>query len=59
MHAECVLIKLKGDKELCSVENIKTDHKEVGCAEVSWTDLADCCNKWRILLNVTMDLQAA
>ena len=46
------------DKELCWEENIKTDHKEEGCVAVTWINLAHYCNKWRILLNVLMDIQA-
>ena len=60
MHTKLVLITLKDDvdKELCWEENNKTDHKEEGCVAVSWINLAHYCNKWRILLNVLMDIQA-
>ena len=45
-------------KVLCLENNIKIEHKEVGCVDLSWINLCSYCNKWRILLNVLMGLLA-
>jgi hypothetical protein len=36
------------------VDNIKTDHGEIGWDGRNWTDLAQDCDKWRALMNTVM-----
>jgi hypothetical protein len=38
-------------------ENIKMDHKEVGCGGMDWIKLAQDRDRWRALVNVVMKLQ--
>ena len=38
-------------------DNIKTDHKEVGCGGVNWIDLAQVRGRWRALVNAVLNLR--
>jgi len=38
-------------------DNIKMDLQEVGCGGMEWIDLAEDRDKWKVLLNVVMNLQ--
>jgi hypothetical protein len=39
------------------VDNIKIDSRERGWGRVDWIDLAQDMDRWRVLLNVVMNLQ--
>jgi len=39
--------------------NIKMDLQEVGCGVMDWIQLAQDRDRWRLLLNAVMNLQAA
>jgi len=38
-------------------DNIKMDHKEVGCAVIDWNELALDRDRWRALVNAVMNLR--
>ena len=38
-------------------DNIKMDLQEVGCGDVDWIELARDRDRWRVLVNVVMNLQ--
>jgi hypothetical protein len=40
------------------VDNIRTDLREVGWGDVDWTGLAQDRNRWRVLVNLVLNLQA-
>jgi hypothetical protein len=42
-------MKVDLEKELRLKDNIKIDHKDVRCVDVSWINLSRCCKKWRIV----------
>jgi hypothetical protein len=37
--------------------NIKADLQEVGCGVMDWTELAKDRDRWRVLMNVVMNLR--
>jgi hypothetical protein len=43
----------------CKMEdNIKIDHKEVGCEDMDWTNLDQNGDKWRAVVSTTMKIRA-
>jgi hypothetical protein len=38
------------------VDNIKMDHREIGCSGMDWIDLAQDRDQWRALVNTVMNL---
>ena len=38
-------------------KNIKMDPQEVKCGDIDWIDLAQDRDRWRVLVNVVMNLQ--
>jgi hypothetical protein len=38
-------------------DNIRMDHKEIGCERVDWLHLAQDRNQWLILVNTVMNLR--
>jgi hypothetical protein len=40
-------------------DNIKKDLQEVGCEGVDWIDLVQDRDRWRVLVNVVMNLRVA
>jgi hypothetical protein len=38
-------------------DNIKMDFQEVGCGSVDWIELAQDMDRWRAIVNTTMDLR--
>jgi hypothetical protein len=38
-------------------DNIKMDFHEVGCGSMEWIDLAQNTDRWRVLVNVVMNLR--
>jgi hypothetical protein len=38
-------------------DNIKMDLQEVGCGSMDWIDVARAKNRWRVLVNVVMNLR--
>jgi hypothetical protein len=39
-------------------DNIKTDHKEVGCEYMDWTNLDQNGENWRAVVSTTMEIPA-
>jgi hypothetical protein len=39
------------------VDNIKTDLREIGLGGTDWIDLAQDRNKWRVFVNMVMNLR--
>jgi hypothetical protein len=39
------------------VDNIKMDLREIGWDGMDWIDLAQCRDKWRVLVNTVMNLR--
>jgi hypothetical protein len=38
-------------------DNIKMDHREIGCGDVDWIHLAQDRDTWWALVNMVMNLQ--
>jgi hypothetical protein len=39
------------------VDNIKIDHREIGCDGMYWIDVAQDREQWRALVNTVMNLR--